>query len=152
MTQIDPAVLTLLISTLCGTVATLATGILSYMREGRAHKWQQDLAAHEARERQEIAAEVKAHAAYAANVVAATTKAGVDTIVSKIDENTEVSVRAFDEANGVNKKILAIGELRRREQGNNTIEDVVAVSKDTNQTVHDIDEKINQVVKEGSTC
>lgn len=34
-----------------------------------------------------------------------------------IDENTEVSKAAFSEANEINKKILAIGEVRVRRPG-----------------------------------
>lgn len=144
MTQLDPAILTLLISTLCGTAATLFAQIMSYMREGRAHKWQREQADREAADRIATAQEVKTHAAYAANVIAADAKASAKVLADKIDENTEVSVRAFDEANGVNKKILAIGELRQREKGSSAIDEVVSVSKDTNEVVHHIDEQINQ--------
>lgn len=141
MTQpIDTATATILITTLCGTLVTVITTILNFIREGRAHNWQVEQADRDRKDRERIASEVKVHAAYAANMVAADTKAGMTQLSNKMDENTEISVRAFDEANGVNKKILAIGELRMRDGRTDPVDKVVAA-------VQRVEEKIDNIIK-----
>lgn len=87
---IDPTVATVLITTL-GTVAgTFILQLMSMIREGKQHKWQREQAEWDRSER-----------------IKAATVLG-----DKIDTNTEISVKAFDVANNVNEKLVAIGQAR----------------------------------------
>lgn len=147
MAPIDNATATILITTLCGTIGSLATAILNYFREGRAHDWQVKQAELDRKDRERIAAEVKAHAAYAANVVAADSRETAKALSTKLDENTEISVRAFDEANGVNKKILAIGELRVKDGRTDPVKEVTGIVKETSEAVHRVETKIDTIIK-----
>jgi hypothetical protein len=78
MTMTD-AQFTLLITTITGLVSTLATFAYNLYRENRNRKWD--------RENRELAR---------------------TELLRRIDENTEVSVKAFREANDVNAKIAAL--------------------------------------------
>lgn len=147
MAQMDTATATILITTLCGTLVTVITTLLNYFKEGRAHKWQIEQAEIDRADRERIAKEVKVHTAYAANIVAADSRITAKAITDKLDENTEISIRAFDEANGINKKILAIGEVRRKDGRPDPVVEIARVSKETNELVHDLKHKVDQVVK-----
>lgn len=90
LSQIDPSVAVIIVTTLCSTFASLVLGILTYLRESRAHRWQVEQAKFDLIHRTSIG----------------------ETLKSKIEENTEISVSAFKEANDINRKIQAIGEMR----------------------------------------
>lgn len=67
---------------------------------------------------------------------------GIQTIAKKIDDNTEISVKAFDVANNVNEKLVAIGEARVKQRGDRQTDRIEAVSVDTNKVVHKIAEDV----------
>lgn len=90
LSQLDPSVATIIVTTLCTTVVGLLLQVLAYLREGRAHKWQVEQAELDRIHRAQINTN----------------------LTTKIDENTEISVSAFKEANDINRKIQAIGEMR----------------------------------------
>lgn len=115
--MIDATTATILGSTLTG----LTISVLSYLREGRAHKWAVEQSERDRKERLKTAEELKLQHAEASAHLAQNTRAVGTEIVerieeakAKIDENTLVSVQAFAEANNINEKIVAIGEARLR--------------------------------------
>lgn len=95
-------------------VANFALQILQYKREDRAHRWAVEQSEQDRRERHRDALDMKAHTDLKAEAVQDKAIEQASKIVTKIEENTAISQRAFKEANDVNKKILAIGEIRLR--------------------------------------
>lgn len=94
---LDGPSLVIIVTTLGASVSTLFVGIMQYLREGRSHRWQVEQSERNSAERQQVAAD----------------------LTDKIDENTELSKAAFTEANNVNMKIAAIGEVRTGAAGLN---------------------------------
>jgi len=123
--MIDPGLLALL-----GTVVSVAGGqILQMMRESRHRKWDRedraqkaaDLAEASAADAARIARELAATVAQSATSVAATVartaaqsdavaKSRAGQVLQKIAENTEISAKAFHEANQANLKFIQIHE------------------------------------------
>lgn len=84
------------VTIICASVSGLVVNLLQYAREGRQHRWQMEQSARDQAERTDIAAGLTARA-----------HAGVVTLSTKIDANTEISKAAFHEANNANMKIAA---------------------------------------------
>lgn len=100
---VDNNVWFVIITTMGAAVSGLFVQIMQYVREGRQHRWLIEQSQFEQQERVRIAKELKVH-----------TDANRESLATKIDENTEMNKVALDAANDVNKKILAIGELRQK--------------------------------------
>lgn len=110
-------------SLLASSLATLTVGVLTYMREGRAHRWAREQSEADAKarleqaeivkqERLETAAALKEHTAR--NLAAA-----ADRVVDQVGEAREeiksgarAAAAAYEVANNVNDKLVAIGEAR----------------------------------------
>lgn len=114
---IDPTTATILGSTLTG----LAISILNYLRESRAHRWAVEQSERDKKERLATAEELKRQHEQAAMAITLNTQHAaavlsdkIDQTQAKIDENTQLSMKAFTEANNINEKIAAIGEARLR--------------------------------------
>lgn len=111
------------VTLIVGAVGAVTTAILqvanminAYFREQRTRQWAIEDKLSLERHTKEVAEEVKAVAAANFKEVKETGEkrletilAGQDAIVKKVDENTEVSVTAFKEANGVNAKLEKLG-------------------------------------------
>ncbi len=118
MTLPDAGQLTVIVGALMGITTNLIIQILSYLREGRAHRWAKEQANFDRAERLRVAEELKGHTAEAAQVLA-----------GKIDENTAVNVaaieageKAYTEANNLSLKIQQQG-LQLREPSRKTDHD-----------------------------
>ncbi len=132
---------------MAGVLAGVATQVLTYLREERRHRWDIEQRDYDRAERLRVAQELKdeqarialeiarKHETVAARGREATMK-GIETIVGKIDENTEISVKAFDVANHVNEKLVAIGEARVKQHSDRQTDRIEQVVTDTNRVVH----------------
>lgn len=103
---LDSGTIATIITILGATISTLIMQIAQWMREGRKHKWEVDQMMWDRKDRQRVAQDMKDHADRRTAALA-----------TKIDENTEISVKAFDVANNVNEKLVAIGEARMKAPG-----------------------------------
>ena len=92
-----------MVAVIGGIVTTVIMQGVSLYREQRQHDWAREQAVRDSEQRLRVAAHGLERSAEQ-----------VDLINRKIDKNTEVSVAAFQEANNVNRKIQAIGEMRLR--------------------------------------
>lgn len=110
----DAGAITIIVGALGGIASTLILQIMSYLREGRAHRWLQEQSALDRRERLATAEELKRQHEEAAMTITLNTQHAAAVLSQKIDDNTEISVKAFDAANNVNEKLVAIGEARLR--------------------------------------
>lgn len=136
----DAAAMTIIVTTLIAAAGNVLIGLMQFIREGRAHKWAMQQAKDDRDHREAIADALVKKTEEAAAKVAANTLRGVATLADKIDENTEISAAAFREANGVNQKIAAIGEMRLRSttQQKQT-DEMQSVGEDTNRIVRGLD-------------
>lgn len=83
----------------CLTLLTLvANAMINWLRDGRNRKW-------EIEDREIRFRKIE-------NKIEENTKLTLEAH-EKIDQNTQVSVAAFQEANNINEKIAAIGEVRK---------------------------------------
>ncbi len=105
----DAAAWAVICSSLVAAIGGFVTALLTYLREGRAHKWQVEQAEIDRLERLTTAADLKEHTAITSA-----------TIVGKIDENTEVNKaaiaageKAYAEANNLSQKIYSIGSQEK---------------------------------------
>lgn len=153
---------------IAGVITTALMQIMTYLREGRKHKWDEEERAFDRQQRIDVAEGVKANqvkvaeelksaqiviAKHLAAEHARTAQAGRDVtlggiqeIVTKIQENTAVNEaaivageKAYTEANHLSQKIQQQG-LTLREPSRQT-DRIQAVVEDTNKIVHDLTEK-----------
>jgi cbb3-type cytochrome oxidase subunit 3 len=94
---------------------TLVAGyFISIYRENRRRRW-------DIEDRARLALELKVKTAEQAEALSNQMKTQHETIEQMISDNTEVSVKAFQEANGVNEKLAQIGvahlELTKKREG-----------------------------------
>lgn len=137
----DAAAMTIIITTLVTTAGNLLLGLMQYIREGRAHAWAVQQAIDDRDHRIAIATATAENSDANAAKVAVNTLQGVAKLAAKIDENTEISTAAFREANGVNQKIAAIGEMRLKSTlQQQQADQIQSVGEDTNRIVHAIDD------------
>lgn len=104
------------ISSILAFLGVVANMVNTYFREQRARRWaiedKLELAAHTEAKANEVKAVAESNFADIKKTGEArltTIMAGQDEIAKKVDENTQVSVDAFKEANGVNAKLLNLG-------------------------------------------
>lgn len=103
--SLDTGAITIIVTTLGTTITTLVMQVISWMREGRRHKWEVEQLIWDRKERVRVAEALRKH-----------TDVKAEQLVSKIDENTEISSKAFEVANNVNEKLVAIGEARLKKE------------------------------------
>ncbi len=89
----DAATATLIAS----TFGTLAVSVLNYMREGRAHKWAEEAHEEDKKDREQTATSLHAK---------------IDDAQQDIAAGTKAAAAAYEVANNVNDKLVAIGEVR----------------------------------------
>lgn len=102
--SLDPGTIAIIATTLGTTITTLILQIMAWKREGRKHEWEIDQLVWDRKERIRVAEELRKH-----------TDNKAEQLVSKIDENTNISAKAFEVANNVNEKLVAIGEARLKQ-------------------------------------
>ena len=94
------------------------------------------IAAELKKSQEDLAEEIARRQALTAELGRATTKAGIETIVQKIETNTAVNEAALKEANNMHQKILAIGGVRMNPDTAAKTDHITEVVEDTNRIVH----------------
>lgn len=97
----SPGQLAILVTAFVTLVTTLATLVYQFVREGRRHRWEEEAKVRYAQATAKSESEREAISKRVEQAEVALNK--------KIDENTEISRRAFTEANHVNEKLVAQG-------------------------------------------
>lgn len=115
----DAGQITIIAGALVGILTNLIMQVMTYMREGRAHKWAKEQAEVERKERIRVAAEMKAQHEQAAMAITLNTQHAAAVLGQKIDDNTALTVegiskseKAIEIGNNVNEKLVLIGEAR----------------------------------------
>lgn len=145
----DSAQLAILVTAVAGLVTTMITLYYNFKREDRRHKWEI-----EAAERHRAVAQA---ASSEREVIAKRVEDAEVVLNAKLDANTEISQKAFDEANHLNEKIATQGQAfdrmlqtalaSRRETdtkatANALLEEVAATTTDTHEKVVEIRDRV----------
>jgi hypothetical protein len=131
---------------------TIVTSLLSVYRENakaksdkERHEWERqdriDHAAAIALALQQQAAAVEDKMKGTADALAKTSQAATGVILTKIQENTDISTAAFDAANHVDEKLSAVHKRIDGVQDTGQQDRIEQTGNDTNATVHKIEKE-----------